>query len=568
MVNNARWRVTALAVCLACSATAFAQANGVTVLDSLNPRHGGPGPSFGFYYASCWGYVAPDGHEYALLGCYSGTSIIDLDATPIREVAYIPGANNEWKEIKVWGQYAYAVSESPSQGLQIIDLSKLPDSARLVRSVTNVGGRNVANSHTVTVADGFLYLNGGSSNGTAILDLTDPVFPTLAGHYNPAYFHDTYVRNDTLIGAALGGGVYITSVTNKASPELLGRITYTGSGTHNAWTSIDGKYIFTTDEVGSTQKNMKVWDISNLPTVVQRSPVTFSPTRIIHNVHGRGYYVYVAHYQAGTYVADVHDPLNIVTVGSYGTYRGGGTNPSYAGAWGVYPYYPSGRFIASDTQTGLYLMRFDGMPPRTRSQLLAPANNDTLHQGTPKTFRWRFAANQAEDPHSYGLHIFGPGVDTILATRDSSLAVSAVPGMQNGQTYHWHIWIKDEFTRVSSADTLQFVFKSAASSSGSGPGLPAEFRLEQNYPNPFNPATRIEYALPQATYVDLSVFNLLGERVATLVDEVQSAGRKVVQFSAHGADSRGNPVALPSGVYLYRLTTGSFVQTKKMVLIQ
>ncbi len=67
--------------------------NGVTVVDSLNPRHGGPGPSYGFHFASCWGYVAPDGHEYALIGCYSGTSIVDLDASPIHEVAYVPGSN-------------------------------------------------------------------------------------------------------------------------------------------------------------------------------------------------------------------------------------------------------------------------------------------------------------------------------------------------------------------------------------------------------------------------------------------------------------------------------------------
>lgn len=536
-----------------------AQTGGVTVLDSLNARHGGPGPQFGFYFASCWGYVAPDGREYALLGCYSGTSIIDLDATPIREVAYIPGANNEWKEIKVWGQYAYAVSENPSQGLQIIDLSRLPDSARLVRTLTNVGGRNVANSHTVTVADGFLYLNGGSSNGTAILNLADPINPTLAGHYNPVYFHDTYVRNDTLVGAALGNGVYIVSVANKAAPTLLGRITYTGSGTHNAWTSIDGRYIYTTDEVGSTAKNMKVWDISALPMVTQRTPVTFSPTRIIHNVHGRGYYVYVAHYQAGVYVADVHNALAITVSGEYTTYRGGGTNSSYAGAWGVYPYYPSGRFIASDTQTGLYLLRFAGMPARTRSQLLAPPNRDTLVQGVGKTFRWRRAANPAEDPHSYEVHLFGPGLDTLLRTRDTSLVVSSFAGMQHGQTYRWHIWIKDEFTRVSSRDTFQIIYRSGGTSVERLSEAPEQFSLSQNYPNPFNPTTMIEYSLPVSARVSLKLYNTIGEMVKELVNETQTAGMQSVRVDAEN---------LPSGVYLYKIVAGNFTQTKKMILVR
>lgn len=159
--------------------------DGVTVVDSLNPRHGGPGPSYGFFFASCWGYVAPDGQEYALIGCYSGTSIVDLDASPIHEVAYVPGSNSEWKELKVWGHYAYAVSENPSMGLQIIDLQYLPDSAHLVRSVFTIGPRNVGNSHTVTVADGYLYLNGGSSNGTTIYSLADPANPTYVGQYQP-----------------------------------------------------------------------------------------------------------------------------------------------------------------------------------------------------------------------------------------------------------------------------------------------------------------------------------------------------------------------------------------------
>ena len=541
------------------TAISYSQPNGVTVIDSLNARHGGPGPNFGFYYASCWGYISPDGHEYALLGCYSGTSIIDLDATPIREVAYIPGANSEWKELKVWGQYAYAVSENSAQGLQIIDLSKLPDSAKLVRTVTTVGTRNVAQSHTVSVADGFLYLNGGSSNGTAILSLADPVNPTLAGYYNPVYFHDVYVRNDTLIGAALGSGVYITSVANKASPVQLGRITYTGSGTHNAWTSVDGKFIFTTDEVGSTTKNLKVWDISGLPTVTQGPSVTFNPTRIIHNVHGRGYFLYVAHYHAGAYVADVHNPTAITTVGSYVTYRGGGTNASYAGAWGAYPYYPSGRFIISDTQTGLYLLRYSGMPPRTRSQLLAPANRDTFTQAVAKTFRWRYAANPVEDPHYYQVHVWGPGLDTVLKTRDTSMTITPFAGMQNGQTYRWHVWVRDEFTKVSTADTLQLIYKSTSTGVGGSDEKPVAFHLAQNYPNPFNPTTTIEYSLPQAAHVSLKIYNALGEQVAVVVDELQSAGSKATKVDASN---------FTSGVYLYRLTAGSFTQTKKMVLIR
>ena len=189
-------------------ATPARSQNGVSLLDSIDPRHGGPGPSFGFFYASCWGYVAPDGHEYALLGAYSGTVIIDLDSEPIREAAYIPGANSEWKELKTWGHYAYVVSEG-NQGVQIINLSQLPDTAWLVRSVSSAGGRSISRNHSIAISGGTLYLNGstggGQTGGTIMLSLADPENPIYVGEYQPAYLHDVYVLRDTLYGAAIYG---------------------------------------------------------------------------------------------------------------------------------------------------------------------------------------------------------------------------------------------------------------------------------------------------------------------------------------------------------------------------
>jgi len=99
----------------------------------------------------------------------------------------------------------------------------------------------------------------------------------------------------------------------------------------------------------------------------------------------------------------------------------------------------------------------------------------------------------------------------------------------------------------------------ATAIASAGPNLPEEYSLEQNYPNPFNPSTNIRYALPQGSHVLLEVFNVLGERVATLVDENQGAGNHEVQFNGSG---------LPSGMYFYRLSAGGFVETLKMVLMK
>jgi len=90
-------------------------------------------------------------------------------------------------------------------------------------------------------------------------------------------------------------------------------------------------------------------------------------------------------------------------------------------------------------------------------------------------------------------------------------------------------------------------------------GIPATFSLSQNYPNPFNPTTVIHYTVPKTSLVNLSVFNLLGQEVKTLVNEEKSPGEYEVRFDGSN---------LPSGIYFYRLVAGDFVKTMKMLLMK
>ncbi|MGB5873866.1 MAG: T9SS type A sorting domain-containing protein, partial [Bacteroidota bacterium] len=102
---------------------------------------------------------------------------------------------------------------------------------------------------------------------------------------------------------------------------------------------------------------------------------------------------------------------------------------------------------------------------------------------------------------------------------------------------------------------------SASSAEGS---VPKTYVLSQNYPNPFNPSTQIRYGLPRASHVNLIVYNMLGQEVVRLVDDVQAEGYHVVQWN--GTNDFGNTVS--SGMYIFRLTAGDFVQTKKMMLLK
>jgi len=109
------------------------------------------------------------------------------------------------------------------------------------------------------------------------------------------------------------------------------------------------------------------------------------------------------------------------------------------------------------------------------------------------------------------------------------------------------------------AGGMQILLAAALVSVRESPALPGSFALSQNYPNPFNPTTEIRFQVPARTPVQLSVFDLFGREVAVLVNELMEEGAYQVEFNADG---------LSSGVYYYRLSAGTFVQTQKMMLMK
>jgi len=94
--------------------------------------------------------------------------------------------------------------------------------------------------------------------------------------------------------------------------------------------------------------------------------------------------------------------------------------------------------------------------------------------------------------------------------------------------------------------------------------VPADFVLHQNYPNPFNPTTTLSFVIGHSSFVTLKVYDILGNEVSTLVNEYKPAGSYEVDFNSH-SDKGQN---LSSGVYFYTLRAGSFVETKKMILLR
>jgi hypothetical protein len=96
------------------------------------------------------------------------------------------------------------------------------------------------------------------------------------------------------------------------------------------------------------------------------------------------------------------------------------------------------------------------------------------------------------------------------------------------------------------------------------PELPIDYLLSQNYPNPFNPTTNIKFAVPELGNVKIAIYDMLGQEVRTLVSEQMDRGTRIVEWN--GRDNNGAQVT--SGMYIYRMTSGSFVQSHKMMLLK
>ena len=142
----------------------------------------------------CWGYTSPSGREYAIMGLINGTGFVEVtNPGNAQIVAFMSGPTSLWRDMKVFGHHAYAVSEGGG-GIQIFDLSQIDASVVTLAGQQTAGG--TATSHNVAIDEvsGYLYRCGGGSNGLRIYDLNaDPTNPPQVGSWSDRYVHDAQI---------------------------------------------------------------------------------------------------------------------------------------------------------------------------------------------------------------------------------------------------------------------------------------------------------------------------------------------------------------------------------------
>ncbi len=333
-----------------------------------------------------WGWVDPlTNKEYALICTNKTVAFIDItDPSKAEILGYLDTqtVNSTWRDVKVFNDHAYIVSEASGHGMQIFDLKRLRDVDNPPKtfSVDNLY-TDFGNAHNIIINEdsGFAYALGTStfSGGPHFININNqPDAIAEGGYANDAYSHDAqvvtykgpdvdYTGKEILIGSN-ENEVVIVDVTDKANPIKISSISYSNIGyTHQGWFTEDFKYFILGDELdeirfGGNTRTI-VFDFTDLDNPVHHLNYTGTTEAIDHNGYVNGNTYFQANYTAGVRMIDISNIENktLNEVGFFDTYPEN-NNASFNGAWNVYPYLPSGNIIISDINKGLFVIRKSG----------------------------------------------------------------------------------------------------------------------------------------------------------------------------------------------------------------
>ena len=359
----------------------------------------------------CWGWTdSTTGREYAIMGVNNGTAFIDItDSTSPVYLGKLPTSTVEssWRDMKVYNDHVYIVSEAFDHGLQVFNLTKLRGvESKQVFSADYVD-KSFGNAHNIAINEdsGYAYIAGAGLNGVYAFNLSNPLAPQLELEGSQfGYSHDAqiviyngpdqdYLGKEIYIGSNEDRVVFI-DVSNKNEPHLISTFLYDHQYTHQSWLTDDHKYALLGDELDELDSEYElkidaktrtiVIDLTDLDDPVLHHNHEAETKAIDHNGYVNGTEFFLASYTAGLRVLDVLniDQKSISELGFFNTFHDHsdhdhglpklttiknqdpgdhvgkkGNSEAFNGAWSVYPYFKSENIIVSDINSGLFIVK-------------------------------------------------------------------------------------------------------------------------------------------------------------------------------------------------------------------
>lgn len=333
-----------------------------------------------------WGWTDPTTNkEYALVGLNSHAAFVDI-SNPVAPllIGVLPTAtvNSSWRDIKVYQDHAFIVSEAPGHGMQVFDLTRL-------KNVSNAPEIFTADSHftdfgqahniVINESSGYAYVvganrNGPFSGGALFINIQNPAAPISEGGFaEGGYSHDAQVVNysgpdvdytgkEILVGSN-ETEIVIADVSDKANPITISTIAYSNIGyTHQGWFTEDLIHFIVGDEkdelnIGTNTRTL-IFDFTDLDNPLYDFDYLGTTLAIDHNGYTNGDDYYLANYTAGIRVLDLSQIENntISEIGFFDTYPENDI-AAFDGVWNIYPFFTSENIIISDIDRGLFIIR-------------------------------------------------------------------------------------------------------------------------------------------------------------------------------------------------------------------
>ena len=334
-----------------------------------------------------WGWTDSNSkREFVLQGLNDGLAFLDItDPQKVILIGKLLSATDpsDWRDVKIYNNYAFVVSEASSHGLQVFNLNRLLDSDEFKIFNEDYIANDFGNAHNIAIniSTGFAYILGSAlyEGGPVFYDISFPEQPILRGGFSDtSYIHDAqiityegedqnYLGREILLGSNSDGGetnqLIILDVTEKTNPQMISSISYSYGGyTHQGWIDENHRYFYLGDELDELRYGNKTriitFDLKDLKNPKIHFVHEGKTDAIDHNLYIKSNKLYLSNYTAGLRELNIENIENkeIIEEAFFDTHPEN-DDASFEGVWNSYPFFESGVIAVSDINRGLFLIK-------------------------------------------------------------------------------------------------------------------------------------------------------------------------------------------------------------------